>query len=514
GPYDNNDYSSYRYANAVYNTATTLKEKGYYIYTLGFFHDLRAYELPFAHRFMNDLQNAGYYEVTDPNELEFVFGEIGEDISSDKVTPYEFKYAAPTGENYDYTATCYYSDDYFSKKANDYNPSLSTMSLCFELSAWGSNEDGQGANDSWYKNKSKNAKKLLEDIGFEKSSIEVNYYFEHKPEMDSMGAIGAYKNTTINGEKCTIITVASRGGGYEAEWAGNFDMGKSGQHTGFKTASNIIYDFLENYINTHKGKFEPKVKLWFVGYSRGAATIDLLAARLNKDLSISGVNFAQDDFYVYCFEPPMGAIQSDIRRVSPYGKSLDDNIHLIINPNDIVTKVAPRYDGFEFYRVGVDAQVIPTKATSNKYTQESANMLRFYIDLKTKNTQETVINNKHILDTFQAKRYDPILWDPHFCLGVLLCDRCKSNLINISNDNKPMNAFLDDLVKSFSYGLKNRATYVDELQQAVKIIMSSTQGKGAEDAKWQKWADIFPDKIKARSKNQLTRARKSDRIKT
>jgi pimeloyl-ACP methyl ester carboxylesterase len=83
GRYTYSDYYDYAYANAAYNTATALKDKGYYIYTLGFFHSLYGSELTFARRFMSDLQNAGYYDVVNPGDLEFVFGEIADDIVKD-----------------------------------------------------------------------------------------------------------------------------------------------------------------------------------------------------------------------------------------------------------------------------------------------------------------------------------------------------------------------------------------------------------------------------------------------
>lgn len=82
GRYTSSDYSGYRYANYCYNTAAALKEKNY-IYTLGFFHSLSDSDLSFANKFMGDLQNAGYYEVTDPEELEFTFGEVAKDVTSD-----------------------------------------------------------------------------------------------------------------------------------------------------------------------------------------------------------------------------------------------------------------------------------------------------------------------------------------------------------------------------------------------------------------------------------------------
>lgn len=86
GPYDWDDFYYYEYANYVYQTAQSLKKK-YNIYTLGFFHNLDDYGLSFARKFMNDLQNAGYYEVTDPDKLQFTFGEISSDIIEESNNP-------------------------------------------------------------------------------------------------------------------------------------------------------------------------------------------------------------------------------------------------------------------------------------------------------------------------------------------------------------------------------------------------------------------------------------------
>lgn len=83
GRYTSSDYYDYEYANAAYNTAESMKPR-YSIYSLGFFHSLSGSDLAFGKTFMNDIQNAGYYEVTDPDELVFTFGEIAGDITDNK----------------------------------------------------------------------------------------------------------------------------------------------------------------------------------------------------------------------------------------------------------------------------------------------------------------------------------------------------------------------------------------------------------------------------------------------
>ncbi|MDO5391636.1 MAG: VWA domain-containing protein [Eubacteriales bacterium] len=88
GPYTSQDISYYfSYANSCYNTAVALKEKGYLIYSLGFFHSLYGTELTFAKRFMSDLASEKcYYEVVNADDLEFTFGEIAEDITVEPIS--------------------------------------------------------------------------------------------------------------------------------------------------------------------------------------------------------------------------------------------------------------------------------------------------------------------------------------------------------------------------------------------------------------------------------------------
>ena len=83
GRYSSSDISTYyRYANYVYEQCSELKQS-YNIYTLGFFHGLYGKELEFGHKFLNDIQNKGYYEVTDASKLKFIFGELAEDITKE-----------------------------------------------------------------------------------------------------------------------------------------------------------------------------------------------------------------------------------------------------------------------------------------------------------------------------------------------------------------------------------------------------------------------------------------------
>lgn len=101
--------------------------------------------------------------MTDAEELDFVFGEIAANITK---TTGIFRYP---GDGRDYSAVYYYDDQYFSNSSYIYNEHLATMSLCLEMSAWGSEET------AGYRDKSKNAKNLLTETGF--TEIETNNWF-------------------------------------------------------------------------------------------------------------------------------------------------------------------------------------------------------------------------------------------------------------------------------------------------------------------------------------------------
>ena len=76
----NADHFVFEYANVLYDTMTSLFEK-YNIYTLGFFHNTSENAKAFASKILTDTQNVGYYEVNNPDDLEFTFGEVAEDMT-------------------------------------------------------------------------------------------------------------------------------------------------------------------------------------------------------------------------------------------------------------------------------------------------------------------------------------------------------------------------------------------------------------------------------------------------
>ena len=490
----------YDYANAAYNDASSIKEKNsdLSLYTLGFFHSLSGWELAFGQQLMNDIQNAGYYEVTDPDQLEFTFGEIAE--KKKKKATGKFRYR--TGDERDYQSDFYYDDKYFSKNASEYQASLATMSLCFELSAFSSNETD-------YDNQAINAKDLLKQCGFDENLIEVNNDYTERPSEDSMGVVIGSKKIRVNNKNYTLVAMATRGGGYEAEWAGNFTIGKTGRHEGFRRAAEHAREFLEKYIRDHKSSFCDDVKVWIAGYSRGGITANLVAADITKAQSAGGVSLNPENIYAYCFEPPQG---ENVGHVSRSEAGSYTNIHNIVNPNDLVPKVAMRDWGF--IRYGVDEPVIPSYLTdSNKEDFDkmfekfrALNTSEVLKCIKQKNGKDT-----HILNTFQAKKIDPAFavkadfghWESRSVFGAPLYCWVPNFDVQvdarfISDTDKSMETFLNDLMLDLSLGFENRSDYTDNLQNTVRVVVSQLMGEGYEEYKLKEvFPGIFEKKVKS-----------------
>lgn len=93
-----------------------------------------------------------------------------------------------------------YSDQYFDFDSSIYNPSLSTMSLCLELSSWASYET-----DVW-EEKTRNARKLLDEIGFE--DFAQNEFWSDSPSTEYIGVVAAHKELADS----TLIALPVRGG--------------------------------------------------------------------------------------------------------------------------------------------------------------------------------------------------------------------------------------------------------------------------------------------------------------
>lgn len=358
------------YSNVAYLRAEEIKATGAKIYGIGMMQMMdkcpESVKAP-AQLFQNvmkDISSEGcFYPVYDAADFVFTFTQMAQDIvSGSKGT---FKYSSINGG--DYKANFYFEDEYFAKTAETYNPSLATMSMCLAMATFASF-------DSNATSQYQNAEQLLKDCGFD--YIEANDCFKSDPNVDTMGVIIGYKNMLTTEGEFTLIALATRGAGYGNEWAGNFKVGETGNHDGFTAAKNEAKDFLNWYIGKYGKDFKNTVKLWMTGYSRAAATVNLLAGEISQNKKIGASNqisVTKDGIYAYCFETPRGLNTSV---VSADAAKTFTNIHNIVNPNDFVPKVA--MEGWGFIRYGVDENVIPSMSTDAYYNQKVAKMMSFY----------------------------------------------------------------------------------------------------------------------------------------
>lgn len=258
-----------------------------------------------------------------------------------------------------------YSDGYFTDTAYSYRQDLATATMAMCLAA------GNVADPARYQEGPANLISFFEQIGFK--DFEANPDYTNRPGRNTFGVGIANKQITVGGEKYTVIGIGLRGCGYYAEWAGDLNVGLDGDHTGFAICRDTALAFLQQYLANHP-EITGKIKVWCTGYSRGAAGANMLGGKLD-DMIMSGerigknVTLSVEDVYIYTFEAPMGADASKV------GGRVYNNIHNVVNYNDLVVRVAP--DCMGFARYGVD-HVMPSAKLDSNYDELKANMLAVF----------------------------------------------------------------------------------------------------------------------------------------
>ncbi len=330
----------------------------------------------------------------------------------------------------DKSAEFIYSDSLFNQSGYNYRQDLATMSLAMGLSG-GASKTARNANDMTTMNR--NFRHFADVCGFSKYAS--NIPMKTRPKVDTIGVNCASKQMTDSKGKATLIAVAVRGFGYQNEWGNNFLLGASGDHEGFSQSRDKALKFIKDYIRD--AGIKGRIKIWSSGYSRGGAVSNLIGGSLDDGYDLGkDVTLDRNDIYIYPAEPALGAVKSEVRDAKY------NNIHNIVNPNDIVC-----YAGFPawgFARYGQDHSV-PTKKDPNyaKYDQDMKDFLK---------TIPNDIYNVYWPDFFQA-------WN-------VTTDGNQITGISKSDELQP--EFYSDLgqavTKSFT---TSRQDYVDNLQSAM-----------------------------------------------
>ena len=308
-------------------------------------------------------ENPALYEV---NKYSFTFVPEGRPIGMPK-----------------FTNDIYFSQAYFEHSSYIYDPHLATASFCLSVSTF--QEYGE-KNEEWYVNQPKYVQRTLETIGF--NSFITNDDYRQTARFDSIGLAAAKKEFS----GYTLIAVAPRSGGYYSEWANNMHLGDGSQsdymHEGWYNAANKMLDFIVDYVADNQ--IVGRVKLWLTGFSRGGAVTNiaagLLDCRLNSGEKIfDNASLIREDVYAYTFETPQGA-NVNSKTVAPPKDAVYGNIFNVINPNDVVPKVAMSEYGFT--RFGVD-KYVTTKFYDPDNYEENRRSFKALHDL-TNQTDEVV----------------------------------------------------------------------------------------------------------------------------
>ena len=348
------------------------------------------------------------------------------------------------GVNYTFT----YSDKYFDESAYTYNHDLAIMSNCLAITVMVEPE--------------KNALPVTAEKFFEKIQFTnyKQYGYGVTPQINSIACVIASKN--FDDENETLIAIGIRGGGYDAEWGGNFNVGTDEEHRGFRLAKEGVLNYLSSYIAAHKADFNDNIKFWISGYSRAAATSNLVAATLDEGASayseISALNYEPEDVYAYTFETPIPTRDPNTKN------SLYKNIYNIINRIDYVPKVAP--EAWDYSRYGVDC-FLPSAETYGNYGDLLGKMKTTYKSMMGEEYSENFtyydakisieISGLHIVPVYKVSFVEP-------------------------NYNITQSRFLDELITLLANDvLKSVENYDANYQSSVQKLMVAVLGGGFKD---------------------------------
>ena len=255
----------------------------------------------------------------------------------------------------------FYSDDYFRHRASRYNEHLATLSIY--MAKYSMNPGGPKSSEDykWYYEQPNRLLKFWELIGFE--NPDVNHDYRTQTGFDTIGIGAASRKVKEGDNEFTVIACTVRSGGYFYEWENNVYLGDGSKsnmmHEGWYNAANRVIKFVGEYIKAKQ--ITGQIKLWLSGFSRGGAVMNLTGGLIDNMLGyddietryeiFENVNLKREDVLVYTFEAPQGANLKSTN-IEPPRNALYNNIFNIVNPNDLVTKVA--MSRFGFTRFGID----------------------------------------------------------------------------------------------------------------------------------------------------------------
>ena len=243
-------------------------------------------------------------------------------------------YPAAEGGQYKTLDGLSFSLSWLDQDSGRYNHDLAIISLAMTMVAKDLEDKEAGYSLS---NATQYTTWFFEKLGFRNCSF-TGYRISDDGEKGTIGVSVASQEV----DGTPYLAVALRGGGYgNGGWAGDFDVGAGAyaDHAGFEKAAKFARGEIEAYMKQHSIDPE-KVHIWLAGFSRSAATANLLSTML-RGRSDSPRLCKKENLYTYTFATPCTQMER-----SKYITRTNDNIFNIVNPIDAVPMVPLRSWGF------------------------------------------------------------------------------------------------------------------------------------------------------------------------
>ena len=183
--------------------------------------------------------------------------------------------------------------------------------------------------------------------------------------------IGSYKKTWFsNFDPLGVDRVCNDGTGY----AGDAEGGAI--HLGFADAREYVYEKIRSFILKHRtGK---PIKILITGHSRGAATANLLTAKVLAEGGFGEkIPIDAENVYSYSFATPNYANTEEVDVKDERFRQIFN----IVSPEDFVTEVFPAVCGYGKYGT-VYSFFGPDNLSRADYAREKAVMTRFFMDYR------------------------------------------------------------------------------------------------------------------------------------
>lgn len=368
----------------------------------------------------------------------------------------------------------FYSDDYFRHSSTEFDPHLATLSVLMTDSTAPRSNPVSTHDYNWYMQQPELLHKFFDTIGFD--HFKVNDDYRTRSRFDSIGLAIARRKI----DDFTVIAVTVRSGGYFLEWSNNVWLGDGTQsdymHEGWYNAANKLIDFLDYYVDAQH--ITGRIKVWIAGFSRGGATSNLAAGLLDNMIEkketvfSNGSTLAHDDLFAYTFEAPQGANYNS-KTVKKPGDPIYNNIWNVVNPNDLVPKVAMSQYGFT--RFGTD-KYITTKFFDPANYKDNRNTFKYFFEKNDCNYANYKGDSLTMYGVPGSKTVSLLLnpWD------ISLTDECKLDTNKKNYDaNIVATLLLDEAMKYIGSRNNYVKNYQTKMRDLMLCVMDDVKANGA-----------------------------------